>query len=277
VGGPAQGTGTGIGPALRKARLVRGKTIEEASRETHIRAEYLHALERERYDLFLGDVYVRGALRSYSAYLGLDANKVLFIFNRTFGPPTGSQLPEPIDTPARTLSTGVHPHLPEALRHHPSWALLIGFAILALSVFAAAGLLSRSAATPNAALSPGTRPSIAVLPPGVTLALRAARQVRAVIITDGVRHSVLIRKEEALSYEAASRITVQLRSGGRVGMTVNGHPIGTPGVEGTPYTKTFGPRDFVTGPPKPAYLLTPSPSVSPTTSTEPTPSPSPSA
>ena len=49
---------TGIGPVLRKARLVRGKSIEEASRETRIRAEYLQALERERFENLLGDVYV---------------------------------------------------------------------------------------------------------------------------------------------------------------------------------------------------------------------------
>src|SRR5207245_11307959 len=48
--------GTGIGPALRRARLLRGKSIEEASRETRIRAEYLQALERETFDAVLGDV-----------------------------------------------------------------------------------------------------------------------------------------------------------------------------------------------------------------------------
>src|SRR2546429_6493907 len=49
---------TGIGPALRKARLTRGKSIEEASRETRIRAEYLQALERETFESMLGAVYV---------------------------------------------------------------------------------------------------------------------------------------------------------------------------------------------------------------------------
>src|SRR2546425_7719550 len=79
--------GTGIGPALRKARLLRGKSIEEASRETRIRAEYLKALEGERFDALLGEVYVRGFLRSYSSYLGLDSDKVLTVYNRHFGPP----------------------------------------------------------------------------------------------------------------------------------------------------------------------------------------------
>jgi len=71
---------TGIGPALRRARLLRNKSIEEASRETRIRAEYLQAMERERFDDLLGEVYARGFLRTYAAYLGLDADKVIAVY-----------------------------------------------------------------------------------------------------------------------------------------------------------------------------------------------------
>ena len=85
------GPGTGIGPALRKARQTRGKSIEEASRDTHIRAEYLHALEREAFGSMRGDVYVRGFLRSYSTYLGLDSDKVLTVYSRRFGVPDVTQ------------------------------------------------------------------------------------------------------------------------------------------------------------------------------------------
>src|SRR5438045_1431521 len=134
--------GTGIGPALRQARLARGKSIEEASRETRIRPEYLQALERESFESLIGDVYVRGFLRSYSSYLGLDADKVLTVYNRHFGPPRPT-LPEPLPGPVRGHRSP-HPHLPEAMRHHPSWTFLIGVALLALAVFGAAGLLSRS-------------------------------------------------------------------------------------------------------------------------------------
>src|SRR5439155_26242886 len=79
------GIGIGIGPALRKARLLRGKSIEEAARETRIRADYLQALERERFEALLGDVYVRGFLRSYSTYLGVDAETLLTIYRDLLG------------------------------------------------------------------------------------------------------------------------------------------------------------------------------------------------
>ena len=110
---------TGIGPALRRARLSRGKSIEEASRETRIRPDYLQALERERFEALIGDVYVRGFLRSYSTYLGLNPDQVLTVYNRHFGPPRPT-LPEAPVGPVRS-HRGAPPHLPQALRrHHPS-------------------------------------------------------------------------------------------------------------------------------------------------------------
>src|ERR671934_66030 len=67
----------GIGSALRKARLSRGVSIEDAARDTRIRAELLDALEQEEFDRLLGDVYVRGCLRSYATYLGLSPDRVV--------------------------------------------------------------------------------------------------------------------------------------------------------------------------------------------------------
>src|SRR5438128_8822497 len=88
------GPGTGIGPALRKARQSRGKSIEEASRDTRIRSEYLQALEREAFGSLRGDVYVRGFLRSYSSYLGLNADKVVGVYVRSMGKDV-ADIPEP--------------------------------------------------------------------------------------------------------------------------------------------------------------------------------------
>jgi hypothetical protein len=68
---------TGIGARLRLARENRGMTIEAAERDTHIARHHLEALEDERFDTFSAPVYLRGFLRSYSQYLGLDAGELL--------------------------------------------------------------------------------------------------------------------------------------------------------------------------------------------------------
>ncbi|HEX2088965.1 MAG TPA: helix-turn-helix transcriptional regulator [Actinomycetota bacterium] len=128
----------GIGKALRTARLLRRKTIEEASRETRMRREHLVALETERFDVLSADVYVRGALRSYSGYVGLDPNRVLKVYTRHFGPPK-PMLPPPPGIP--TDNPAAEPHA-VLFRSSPTWAFMIGVALLVLAVLATLGLLS---------------------------------------------------------------------------------------------------------------------------------------
>jgi cytoskeleton protein RodZ len=234
---------TGIGPALRKARLLRGKSLEEASRETHIRADYLRALERERFDALLGDVYVRGFLRSYSAYLGLDPSKVLTVYNRYFGP-SRTMLPDPPPTPKRGSSVP-HPHLPGSVTRHPSWAFMIGVALLILSVFGAVGLLSRSKTAPQAQTPGQGVGAIAALPPTVTVAILATSPVEATVLADGkIAFRGMFRASEARSFEANSRIDLELATGGTTQITINGHSIGKPGSASGPYAASFGPQDF---------------------------------
>ncbi len=234
---------TGIGPALKQARALQGKSVDEASRETRIRPEYIDALETERYDTLIGDPYVRGFLRSYSTYLGLDPDKVVGYYNRSFGPhrPT---LPEPAPGPARSRR-GSAPHLVDVVRQHPSWSLMIGIAVLALVVFGAAGLLARSPAVP-AAVRPRVQPSLTVLPPSVVVTLFAKQAVRANVRVDGEDRlpGGAIQRGRGLSFSGTSRIDIRLSQGGIVEITVNGHSLGAPGKAGAPYERSFGPQDF---------------------------------
>jgi cytoskeleton protein RodZ len=76
-----------IGISLRQARQHRSWEIADAERETRIRAKYLTALEEERFDALPGVAYVRGFLRTYAEFLGLDGNLVIDEFNARFAPP----------------------------------------------------------------------------------------------------------------------------------------------------------------------------------------------
>jgi hypothetical protein len=233
--------GIGIGRTLRTARVLRGKSIEEASRETRIRADYLQALERERFDALLGEVYVRGFLRSYSTYLGLDPSKVLTVYNRHFGTPRPT-LPE--QPPGPIKATPNRPHLPHPTQHHVSWGFLIGLAVFVLAVLGAVGILSRSKSAPPP-VTPASPGSVAPLSVPVTVAIHATAPVTAWIKTDGgasVRFN--LRKGEERSFEGTSRIDVRMDHGGSARITVNGHPLGAPGDPATAYSASFGPQDF---------------------------------
>ena len=61
-----------IGSSLREARLRQGLDFPEIEQATKIRTKYLQALEEEQFDLLPAQTYVKGFLRSYADYLGLD-------------------------------------------------------------------------------------------------------------------------------------------------------------------------------------------------------------
>src|SRR5690242_4361149 len=61
-----------IGTSLRDARLRQGIELSEAEQATKIRSKYLHSLEEEDFELLPGPTYVKGFLRTYADYLGLD-------------------------------------------------------------------------------------------------------------------------------------------------------------------------------------------------------------
>ncbi len=69
-----------LGETLRRARLAKGITFEDAERVTRIPRKYLEALELENFGILPAPVYARGFLRSYAGYLGLDPAELLPFF-----------------------------------------------------------------------------------------------------------------------------------------------------------------------------------------------------
>jgi cytoskeletal protein RodZ len=81
-----------IGGSLREARLKRGLTPADVQKAIRIRDRYLQALEEERWELLPGDAYVKGFLRTYADYLGLDGNLYVEEYNSRFARPDEPQL-----------------------------------------------------------------------------------------------------------------------------------------------------------------------------------------
>lgn len=66
-----------VGKQLRLARLAQEITLEQVSKELHIRTRYLKALEEGDLSILPSAVQVRGFLRSYADYLNLDSQQLL--------------------------------------------------------------------------------------------------------------------------------------------------------------------------------------------------------
>jgi len=66
-----------FGEYLRREREMRGIPLEEIAEATRIGKHTLEAIENDEYKKLPPRVYVRGFLKNYALYLGLDVNDVL--------------------------------------------------------------------------------------------------------------------------------------------------------------------------------------------------------
>ncbi|MFW6130966.1 MAG: helix-turn-helix domain-containing protein [Candidatus Aminicenantaceae bacterium] len=62
---------------LKQKRESKGKTLAEASESTRISLKFLKAVEENQMQSLPGEFYIKGILRSYSRYLGLDEEEIL--------------------------------------------------------------------------------------------------------------------------------------------------------------------------------------------------------
>jgi hypothetical protein len=73
-----------IGNSLREARFRQQLEFSELEQATKIRARYLRALEEESFDTLPAQTYVKGFLRTYADYLGLDGQLYVDEYNSRF-------------------------------------------------------------------------------------------------------------------------------------------------------------------------------------------------
>jgi hypothetical protein len=73
-----------IGNSLREARLRQALDFPELEQATKIRGKYLRALEDEQFEVLPAQTYVRGFLRTYAEFLGLDGQLYVDEYNSRY-------------------------------------------------------------------------------------------------------------------------------------------------------------------------------------------------
>ncbi len=134
-----------IGASLREARARRQLGYDQIEAETKIRAKYIRCMEDEQFDVLPSGTYVRGFLRTYADYLGLDGQLYVDEYSSRFG-----DIPD-----ERTMRRRERP---QQRRNESSNAVLIALAgIVAVGVLLlAAWKLNPSTDRPAAPLPPAT-------------------------------------------------------------------------------------------------------------------------
>jgi hypothetical protein len=228
----------GVGSALRRARELRGITLEEAARDTKLRAEQLRALENETFDELGDPVYARAMLRTYAQYLGLRPERVVSVYARHA---EDVALPEPPGKLGR-VERGL-----AASRIRDNQRFLLVAAAVVLVALIAVGVVSRGGATPPAAIetpSPGTgTPTTPTESPGIDVVVVSTDPVEVTAVIDGAAQDpTTLRPGESMTLRATEELQLSADDGGAIELTVDGRDRGVPGRHGQPWSATYTPE-----------------------------------
>ena len=72
-----------LGQELKRERELRGIPLKEIAEATKINLRFLISLEENQFDLLPGKFFVRGIIRSYAGYLGLEEHAILNLYQET--------------------------------------------------------------------------------------------------------------------------------------------------------------------------------------------------
>jgi helix-turn-helix protein/uncharacterized protein DUF4115 len=137
-----------IGNSLREARLRQGFELPRVEADTKVRAKYLRALEEERFEVLPGETYVKGFLRTYAEYLGLDGQLYVDEYNSRFA----REEEFPVASPAAKR--------PRPRRMESNFVVVALAGIVAVTILVVVAWKFGSSGANTSDLLPGTRSSV---------------------------------------------------------------------------------------------------------------------
>jgi hypothetical protein len=225
-----------IGNSLHEARVRHGVGLQAAEVATKIRAKYLKALEEEQFDALPAQTYVKGFLRTYAEFLGLDGQLYVDEYNSRFV--VGL---EDDGRPLRPRRSHVRPEQRRSGRFE-SRAVLVTLAAIAL--VAALVIVAWKSGDGNKRGSLGTQTAV-LKPPGTPGPHRAANTAHLVMSARGGNSLLEVHtgsaagkllfqgtllRGKSVSFDG-KRLWVDVTAPANVSTSLNGHSRRIPGTK----------------------------------------------
>lgn len=245
-----------IGNLLSAERKKKGLEIIDVEHATGIRAMYLLALEEGRYTTLPGDVYVKGFIRNYGNYLGLDGAHLVHLY-------TDSLQSEPVVATA-TVAAKVESSRKKSTKKHiiSTVIIVLLLAISAWSLYlwqkSSPGATVRSKpettvvkptspsglpagqTTPLVGTPASSQPATISANRPITLSARFTDRCWTSVIADGKSiYEGIPQNNEMFTWQADRQIVVNFGNAAAVELTFNGQPVGKIGERGDVVVKTF--------------------------------------
>lgn len=239
-----------VGEILRAERLKKDLTIKDVESAISIRALYLNAIEEGNYSIIPGEVYVKGFIRNYATFLGINPQQMMEIYYQNKG-----QITENVQENSQQEELTSKP--PQSGNALLKW---LGVAVVAAAVVGGVAWwtssTSRQAPTPPQAAAPKqpeqamqqqaptpTAQSVVPANPAtakVTVSAKFNSQCWTQIIADGKPvYEGIPKSGESFTWEATNNITAKFGNAGAVDLVYNGNSVGKIGGNGEVVIKTF--------------------------------------
>lgn len=236
-----------IGQRLRHARESIPVSVYQAARETKIRVDFLEHMEADNFRFLSGHLYVRGMVRSYSRWLGIDDEPLLLEFDRLYAPKKEATIPGIIREPAEAPKT-----------RRPKWLIAATVAASTLLVLSLVGVMKpvrnvapppktdiAASGTPNAPSVADDAVAQAPSPSGLQLSVTVIGEKSWLrVLADGGEQAVFestMFEGDTRVFEASSLLRVTIGNLGAVRIQLNGRDLGSPGAAGQFGTFVFTP------------------------------------
>lgn len=252
-----------VGEVLRQEREKKGLTVKDIEAGTSIRALYISAIEDNNFSVVPGEVYLKGFIRNYANYLGLNGQDIVELYRQNQNPlPKADPIvvdshltaKKPSEQRRETKETTTN----EAANSSASkW--LIG--VLAVCLVGGAGWWfvfgAGKPATPQPSQQPAktspiipaqpTVPQTPIVPAQpvpktkpVTVAVKVSDDCWAQILADGKEvYEGILKPGESKTWEAEQTIVVKLGNAGAAELSHNGQIVGKLGATGEVVSRTF--------------------------------------
>lgn len=238
-----------VGEILRSEREKKGLSVKEIEIATSIRTLYITSIEEGNYSIIPGEVYLKGFIRNYSNYLGLDGQQIVDLYRQ-------NQLP------VAPVNETIAPQKNESLSEKPTekntnfskW-MIVSLLVVVL-VGGAWWLLDspKPIQEPKTTKQVQPTPTTPVQPiPPKTLTPSTPIQTKPVVIiakyTDQCWTSVTADNKsifegtpkagDTLTWEAEQNVTIKVGNAGGIDIIYNGQSMGQLGSKGEVFIKSF--------------------------------------
>jgi cytoskeleton protein RodZ len=252
------GAAAQVGARLRDAREAQRVPVSDCAAALRARADQLRALEAGRLDVFGGEVYARGFVRSYARLLGLDPSPLL----AELGAGAAGRGVDHLRTlPAERRR--IERRTPARL---VALALVVGAGLVVTAALRLGDVRTPDAAPPPSAApgdaaapaapaepAPTPEPAPAVVEPvapiDLVLTLEAPSWLEIVVDGVVVEPGRTAPAGETLRFEAQLAVVVRYGNAGGVRAELNGDDLGPQGASGQVVRVGYGPDGVLDRPP----------------------------